>query len=51
MQVVLRGGSYVLDAALEFGPEDSGTERLRSSIVAAGEKVVLSGGRRLEGGR
>jgi len=50
--VVLCGGTYYLDSPLEFGPEDSGTER--APIVyraAAGEKVVLSGGRRLEKGQ
>jgi hypothetical protein len=49
---VLRGGTYYLDSPLEFGPEDSGTEQ--APVVycaAAGEKVVLSGGRRLENGR
>jgi len=50
--IVLRGGTYYLDSPLEFGPEDSGTKR--APVVyraAAGEKVVLSGGRRLENGR
>ena len=52
MRVVLRGGTYYLDEPLEFGPEDSG--RRDAPVVyaaAAGEKVVLSGGRRLTGGR
>jgi len=52
IRVVLRGGTYYLDSSLEFGPEDSGTEQ--GPVVyaaAAGEKVVLSGGRRLENGR
>jgi hypothetical protein len=52
VRVVLRGGTYYLDAPLEFGPEDSGTEQ--GPVVyaaAAGEKVVLSGGRRVAGGR
>jgi len=51
VRVVLRGGTYYLDSPLEFGPEDSGTEQ--APVVysaAAGEKAVLSGGRRLEGG-
>jgi hypothetical protein len=52
VRVVLRGGTYFLDSPLEFGPEDSGT---RSDPItyaaAAGERVILSGGRRLEGGR
>jgi hypothetical protein len=49
VRVVLRGGTYYLDSPLEFGPEDSGTEKAPVLYVAApGEKVVLSGGRRLE---
>ena len=52
MRVVLRGGTYYLDQPLEFGPEDSGTEKAPVVYAAAaGEKVVLSGGRRLAGGR
>ena len=52
VRVVLRGGTYYLDAPLEFGPDDSGTEKAPVIYAAAaGEKVVLSGGRRLEGGR
>jgi len=51
VRVVLRGGTYYLDSPLEFGPEDSGTEKAPVVYAAAsGEKVVLSGGRRLEGG-
>lgn len=52
LRAVIRGGTYYLDLPLEFGPEDSGTED--APVVysaAAGEKVVLSGGCRLEGGR
>lgn len=52
LHVVLRGGTYYLDSPLEFGPEDSGAEN--APVVysaAAGEKVVLSGGSRLENGR
>ncbi len=52
VRVVLRGGTYYLDAPLEFGPEDSGT--LQAPVIycaAPGEKVVLSGGRRLVNGR
>jgi len=51
VRIVFRGGTYYLDQPLEFGPDDSGTE-LAPVIyaAAAGEKVVLSGGRRLEGG-
>ena len=52
VRVVLRGGTYYLDQPLEFGPEDSGTEEAPVVYAAAaGEKVVLSGGRRLTGGR
>jgi hypothetical protein len=52
IRVVLRGGTYSLDSPLELGPEDSGTE-LAPVIYAAGagERAVLSGGRRLQGGR
>jgi GH141 insertion domain/Periplasmic copper-binding protein (NosD) len=51
VRVVLRGGTYFLDSPLEFGPEDSGSED--GPVVyaaAAGERVILSGGRRLERG-
>ncbi|MGE5293835.1 MAG: hypothetical protein ACM3VT_03315 [Solirubrobacterales bacterium] len=52
LRVVLRGGTYYLDSPLEFGPEDSGTEQTPVVYAAAaGECVVLSGGRRLEDGR
>jgi hypothetical protein len=52
VRVVLRDGIYFLDQPLEFGPEDSGTERTPVVYAAAsGEKVILSGGRRLTGGR
>jgi hypothetical protein len=52
VRIVLRGGTYALDSPLEFGPEDSGTKNAPVFYAAAaGEKVVLSGGRRLEGGR
>jgi hypothetical protein len=51
VRVVLRGGTYYLDSPLEFGPEDSGTEKAPVTYAAAeGEKVVLSGGHRLDGG-
>jgi len=51
VRVVLRGGTYYLDSTLELGPEDSGTEQAPVVYAAAtGERVVLSGGRRLEGG-
>jgi hypothetical protein len=52
VRVVLRGGTYYLDSPLEFGPEDSGAEKAPVVYAAAaGEKVILSGGRRLSGGR
>ena len=52
VRVVLRGGTYYLDSPLEFGPEDSGAENAPVAYAAAtGENVVLSGGRRLDGGR
>ena len=51
VQVVIHGGTYYLDQPLEFGPEDSGTEEAPIVYAAeAGEKVVVSGGRRLNGG-
>jgi len=52
VRVVLRGGTYYLDRPLEFGPEDSGAEKAPVVYAAAaGERVVLSGGRRIAGGR
>lgn len=52
VNVLLRGGTYHLESPLEFGPEDSGTEKAPVVYAAAtGEKVILSGGRRLGGGR
>jgi Right handed beta helix region len=52
VHVELRGGTYFLDAPLEFGPEDSGTPTAPVTYrAAASEKVILSGGRRLDGGR
>jgi hypothetical protein len=51
VRVVLRGGTYALDQPLEVGPLDSGTKDAPVVYAAAeGEKVVLSGGRRLVGG-
>ncbi len=44
--VHIRGGLYLLDKAVIFGPEDSGTERFSVSYLASPcEKPVLSGGR------
>ena len=52
VRVVLRGGIYYFESPLDFGPEDSGKENAPVVYAAAaGERVVLSGGRRLEGGR
>lgn len=52
IRVVLRGGTYYLDQPVEFGPDDSGAENASAIYAAeAGEKVVLSGGHRSEGGR
>ena len=52
VRIVFRGGTYDLSSPLEFGPEDSGTKRAPVVYTAAtGERVVLSGGRRLAGGR
>jgi hypothetical protein len=52
VHVVLRGSTYYLDRPIEFGPADSGMERAPVVYRAAeGERVVLSGGRRIENGR
>lgn len=52
VQVVLRAGTYYLNQPLEFGPKDSGAENAPVIYAAApGEKVIISGGRRLEGGQ
>src|SRR6516164_676611 len=52
VRVVLRAGTYYLDSPLEFDPEDSGTRNAPVVYAAApGEKVIVSGGRRLQGGR
>jgi len=51
IRVIVRGGTYYLDSTIEFGPEDSGRDGAPVVYAAAaGERVVLSGGRRLEGG-
>ena len=50
--VMIREGTYELGETLLFGPEDSGTEKHSVTYRAyAGEKVVLSGGRRVTGWR
>jgi hypothetical protein len=52
VRVVLRAGTYYLDSPLEFDPEDSGSRNAPVVYAAApGEKVIVSGGRRLQGGR
>jgi hypothetical protein len=50
--VCVRGGTYLLEKTLAFGPEHSGTAE-SPFVVAAypGEKPVLSGGLRLSGWR
>ena len=48
--VQIGGGVYSLEETLTFGPEDSGTEQHSVTYAAApGERVVLSGGRRIAG--
>ncbi len=48
--VLVRGGTYPQTETLAFGPEDSGTERYSITYAAApGERVVLSGGRKISG--
>ena len=48
--VLLHGGTYELPETLAFGPEDSGTEPFAITYAAApGEKVVVSGGRKIAG--
>ncbi len=52
IRVAIRGGTYFLEQPIEFGPQDSG--EATAPIVyaaAADERVIVSGGRRLEGGR
>jgi hypothetical protein len=48
--IVIHGGTYFLPETMLLEPKDSGTEK--APIIyqaAAGERVVLSGGRRIEG--
>ena len=50
--VAIRGGTYRLEQPLVFGPEDSGSDRHSVTYAACpGEKVVLSGGRKISGWR
>jgi hypothetical protein len=52
IRIVMRGGTYRLDAPLLFRSEDSGTETSPTRIEAApGERPVLSGGVPVEGWR
>lgn len=51
IRVVLRAGTYFLSEPLDFGPEDSGSADAPVVYAAEpGATVILSGGRRLEGG-
>jgi hypothetical protein len=48
--VLIRGGTYQLTEILGFGTQDSGTEMFSITYAAyPGEKVVLSGGRKITG--
>ena len=50
--VVIRGGTYELGETLQFEPKDGGTDKYSVTYRACpGEKVVLSGGRRISGWR
>ena len=50
VNVVIREGTYRLEAPLAFGPADSGTDEHAITYAAApGEKVVVSGGRPITG--
>src|ERR1700737_332076 len=48
--VMVRGGKHYLEQTLGFGPKDSGAPEFPVSYrAAAGEKVILSGGKRVTG--
>lgn len=50
IEVVIHGGTYFLPETVLLSPADSGTEKAPVIYRAAdGERVVLSGGRRVEG--
>ena len=52
LAVLIRGGTYRLEQPLVFGPEDSGSDRHSITYAAwPGERVVLSGARRIAGWR
>ena len=50
MFVFIKGGEYYIDSALEFGPDDSGTNGYNIIYTSWGdEKPVLSGGVHIDG--
>lgn len=50
LRVQIGGGTYRQTETLTFGPEDSGTTNCAITYAAApGEKVTLSGGRKIDG--
>jgi hypothetical protein len=50
VSIVVRGGTYLLEEALCFGPEDSGVEAAPVTYRAYPEETpILSGGRRITG--
>lgn len=50
VEVLVKGGTYYLEQTIEFTPDDNGTTTDPVTWKAApGEKVVLSGGKRLKG--
>lgn len=50
VEVVVRGGTYRIEAPVTFEPQDSGTAEAPVLIHAAhGEQPVISGGRKIEG--
>ena len=52
VRVTLAGGVYRLEKTLVLSPEDSGTAAHRVSYAAAaGQRVIVTGGRRIEGWR
>ncbi len=50
IEIIIRGGTYYLPETIEFSAEDSGTKAAPIIWKAAeGEKVILSGGKRIKG--
>jgi hypothetical protein len=48
--VLIHGGTYQVSEKMVFGPEDSGSEKYSVTYASyPGEKVMLSGGRRITG--